>query len=92
MIKYRPHRGTLEEAMKLSKEFDSIDDMFLYIVDEWGRIGYGTLFEVGDLSLSESLGDDNRIGWKNCKYVLSKRIGEKTFEIPQCIGYCSVEI
>ena len=34
MVKYRPHRGTLDAAMLESREFNSIESMFKYIVED----------------------------------------------------------
>ena len=35
MIKYRPHRGLLTDAMAEMKTFDTIDEMFAFIVQDW---------------------------------------------------------
>jgi len=34
-IRYRPHRGSLEEAMLGYREFDSISQLLNYIVEDW---------------------------------------------------------
>ena len=70
MFIYRPHRGGLEEAMREKKVFNSKEEMFNNILAEW----HG-LISFEDLSLSEILGDDSRIGWKDCRYVLTQRCG-----------------
>ncbi len=86
MIKFRPHRDGLSEAMNEMEIFDSKEDMFNTIVINWdGFISYE------DLSISEDYGKDNRIDWKETRYVCTKRIGNETYDVPQCIGMCSIE-
>ena len=61
-IKYRPHRGGLEESMALQKEFQSIEEMFKYIENESYSSVLGIhLYKAEDLSIGESLGKDGRI-------------------------------
>ena len=91
MIKYRPHRGSLEDAMKEAREFVSIDEMYTHILDDWNSSGFGALFDKEDLSVSESLGEDERVGWKDFRYVCTSRMGNETYSQPQCIGMCSIE-
>ena len=52
MFKYRPHRGTLEDAMKEEKTFITMDQMFDYIVksDPFHSL------QKEDLSISDNLG------------------------------------
>lgn len=86
-VRYRPHRGSLEDSISLAKTFDSPSEMFDHIVEEWGG-----LIEKEDLSIGkEDWGPDPRIDWPNCHYVLTKRCGETTYDIPQCIGMCCYE-
>lgn len=89
MIKYRPHRGDLSEAMKEEKEFNSVEEMFKYIVEDWNK--NLEIFKISDLSLSEDKGKDERIDWKETRYICTKRIGEEAYNTPQCIGMCSIE-
>ena len=88
MIKYRPNRGSLDEAMAEEITFDSLDEMYNYIVLDWDS---GKLFTKDDLIVSENLGKDERIDWKECRNICTKRMGEKVYDIPQCIGMCSIE-
>ena len=91
-IKYRPHRGGLEESMALQKEFQSIEEMFKYIENEsYSSILGIHLYKAGDLSIGESLGKDDRIDWKETRYILTKRCGMVIYDTPQCIGMCSIE-
>lgn len=85
MIKYRPHRGSLDEAMKEYQEFDTIDEMIQYIVKDW--FGY---VSAEDISVGEIQGEDDRIGWKAWRYVLTSRVGDTHYDIPQCIGMCDL--
>ena len=91
MVKYRPHKGSLSESMGKEMEFKSIEEMFIHIVDDWGNWNGENVFEIGDLSLSEDKGKDERINWKETRYVCTKRMGEEVYNIPQCIGICSIE-
>ena len=101
MIKYRPHRGSLEHSLEQMKEFASLDEMKDWIVDEWTRtVNFGLEppftvlppFGVYDIVLGDELGDDDRIGWKNVRHVCVKRFGSedfmKEYGAAQCIGYC----
>ena len=91
MVKYRPHRGRLDDAMKLERSFDSLDSMYEFIVSEWNGLELGELFTKDDLSISEDLGKDDRIDWQECRYVCTKRMRDEIYEHPQCIGMCSIE-
>ena len=85
MVKYRPHRGSLADAMAEYKEFDSVDEMIHHIVHEWS--GY---ISAEDISIGENQGADDRIGWKAWRYVLTSRVGDTNYDIPQCIGMCDL--
>lgn len=91
MIKYRPHRGSLEDAMKEAREFVSIDEIYTHILDDWNSSGFGELFDKEDLCVSESLGEDERAGLKDFRYVCTSRMVSETYSQPQCIGMCSIE-
>lgn len=87
MFKYRPQRGTLEDAMKEAKEFITMDQMFDYIVksDPFHAL------QKEDLSISEDIGKDDRIDWVETRNVLTKRYGKDVYDTPQAIGWCSME-
>lgn len=87
MIKYRPHRGSLQSSMEKMQVFNTIEEMFDYIVntDSFHAI------DKEDLSITEDLGKDDRIDWIETRYILTKRYGAEEFEYPQCIGMCSIE-
>jgi len=86
MIKYRPHRGSLDESMIKMQSFNSIEEMFNAIEKEWN--GWVTF---ADLSITEDMGNDTRVNWKETRYVCTKRINNDEFNTPQCIGICSIE-
>ena len=93
MIKYRPHRGTLDKSMKEYREFDTVDDMKEFIADDWNS-KWGHLIDEEDIVIGESLGSDERIGWKSTRYVCTKRMGDEDYielyGVPQCIGMCDI--
>ena len=89
MVKYRPHRGGLDEAMRLYKEFDTKENMIDFICRD-----YDHMFEPSDVVISESQGEDKRIDWKSWRYVCVKRYGDddyiERYGVPQCIGMCDL--
>lgn len=89
-IKYRPHRGSLTESMDLQREFDSVENMFAFIVKD-SRFHGKELYAKEDLVIGENLGKDDRIDWKETRYILTKRCGMTIYITPQCIGMCSIE-
>lgn len=85
MIKYRPHKGGLSEAMEHYKEFNTIDEMKQHIVDYFdGMVKYE------DIIIGEIIGEDDRIGWKACRHVCTKAFGSEKYPIPQCIAWCDL--
>lgn len=88
MIIYRPHRGSLSEAMDEAKEFKDIQEMKEFIVKEWD--GY---FSVEDIVIEGKPTNDERIGWQDTRYVCSKRFGNQDniaiYGVAQCIGMCA---
>ena len=88
MILYRPHRGSLADAMAEMQTFESVQEMFEYIIETGKRIWGIAPYDIEDLSLSEIIGDEERIGWENVKYVLTRRYGRQVYDYPQCIGMC----
>ena len=89
MVKYRPDKGMLSESLKDEMEFGTIDQMYDYILEYWNY--WGAIFERSDLFVTKDYGKDDRIDWKELRYVCANRFGENKYDIPQCIGYCSIE-
>lgn len=79
MIRYRDHRGSLNESMKTQQLFKSIDQM-LSSIAIWHYVA------TGEIVLSREIGDrefsDDRIGWNKCHHVLVNGY---------CIGFCNIE-
>lgn len=89
MVLYRPHRGGFREAMERAKEFESVDSMKGYIVQEHTDEGMGPAFSVEDIVIGDEEKYDSRNGW-NTRYVCTKRYYIENFQIPQCIGMCDI--
>lgn len=90
-VKYRPHRGSLDKSMSEAKEFNSIDEMRDFLVSDWNGMGFGEIFTKDDIVVCDDRGKDERIDWKECRYVLVSRMGAIRYCPVQCIGYCSIE-
>jgi hypothetical protein len=90
MIIYRPHRGNLVDAMVEAKEFNNEQEMKEYVANQWD--GY---ISVSDIVIVDNPHNDDRIGWKDTRYVCTKRFGEQDnmvlYGVPQCIGMCATE-
>ena len=84
-IKYRPHRNSLDNAMKEMKTFRDIADMLRYIEKETRGC-----VSVSDIVISQSYGEDERIGWTSWRYVLTTRYGNDRYDTPQVIGMCDL--
>lgn len=88
MIIFRPHRGSLDDAMKEVKIFADYDNLKQYVVKDWNN-----LFTLKDVIIGSPEGDDDRIGWKDVRMVCITKLGEedymKKYGVPQCIGHCS---
>ena len=65
-IIYRPHRGGLDEAMALAKEFDSFEDLQKYIVEDMKQF---IRLNPQEIVSGGNPHEDNRIGWKDSDYL-----------------------
>ena len=97
-ILYRDHRGALDEAMKTMREYRTVDELKAGLAAAYNKLhhdlGYrGDAFSVEDVSISDDLGPDDRIGWPNTHYVCIRRMGDDDFVArfgsPQAIGFCA---
>ena len=88
-IIYRPHRGSLKDAMKEARVFQSVEEMKAYVAAEWERGNGLRLFEPEDVVISGEAMSDPRNGWEDTRYVCVKRMGSKVFDFPACIGMCA---
>lgn len=81
-ILYRPHCGSLSEAMAKAKEFISLEELFSYLVeDNKRRVGEKT-FDLEEIYVSYYCYDE-RIDWDT--YVVC--IINKEYRYPKGIGY-----
>lgn len=85
MIKYRPHRGGLNESMKEMKTFRNIANMLKHIEKETRGC-----VSMRDIVISNSYGEDKRIGWTSWRYVCTTKYADEEYDIPQCIGMCDL--
>jgi len=83
MIKYRDHRGGLDESMQTLKEFESIEDLKKYVIERSIKEGNPLRFvhmESSHIEIKEySDGPDKRIGWDKT-YIVIDNVGP--------IGFC----
>lgn len=96
MIIYRPHKGSLQESLEQAKEFETVEEMKMYIVEDWSEyyrsIGFKNQpFGIDDIVVDEETCDDDRCGWHDCRYVCVKRMGNEVYKTPQCIGMCATD-
>lgn len=96
MIVYRPHRGSLEDAMKEVKTFDNWYQMTHYIANNWNFAVGKKVIDSDDIVMDDKSVNDDRVGWKDVHMVLATRIGNDNFMEkygnPQCIGYCTYDV
>lgn len=96
MIKYRPNRHLLTDAMKEYKEFNTMEEMCDYIIknweDDWKNTNVNDRHSiVGVFVDPKDYGEDERIGWKHWRYILMiYREGEKCTCYP--CGYCDLGV
>lgn len=88
MYIYRPHKGSLADALREAQTFDTTEEMFNFIVEEWTLDGVA-LFSADDLTISRDWEADDRCLWNNLHMILTTHIRNQMFDEPQCIGYCT---
>lgn len=74
-MRFRPHRGSLIDAMKEEQELDGLQGLVDYVRDN-----YRDAVTTADIEATPYGGDDSRIGWKDVHIVTLKDWG--------VIGYC----
>jgi hypothetical protein len=88
MIIFRPNRGTLVDSIAEVKEFKNEEEMKSHIAKEFQ--GY---ISIDDILIGNEVFEDERIGWKDSRYVLTKRMGDDNYitlyGTPQAIGTCA---
>lgn len=91
MITYRPHRGSLKDAMAEARVFADAEEMKRWIVADSAK-AFGTpLFSIDDIVIGEDEIADARNGWADTHHVCVKRYGSEVYSVPQCIGMCATE-
>lgn len=95
MIIFRFHRGLLADSMETAKEFQTEEEMKEYIVSYYEKEYGFKLLDVDDIVINEETMNDDRIGWKDTRYVYTKRFMNENYMekygSPQCIGMCATE-
>lgn len=88
MIIYRPHRRSLADAMAEAQEFNNEQEMKEFIVKQWDDY-----FNIDDISIEGNPVNDDRNGWKDTRYICTRRFGEQDnialYGVPQCVGMCA---
>lgn len=96
MIIYRPHRGSLEDAMKEAEAFNNWYQMTQYIASKWNLAVGQKVISPDDIVMDTEPIDDKHTGWKDVHMVLVTRVGNENFiekyKNPQCIGYCTCDV
>jgi hypothetical protein len=78
--------------MEEAKEFKDANEMKRYIAEDWQKDwGEQATFSVDDITIDDRTVNDERIGWEDTRYVCVKRMGDKVYNIPQCIGMCATK-
>ena len=93
MIKYRPNRKNISAAIKEETIFDSMDELIKFLHSRYSSvsqfIGSKRPFEAHEIIISESYWDETSItGWHNVHKICVKRLIDKAYHVPHCIGYC----
>lgn len=91
MIIYRPHRGSLKDAMAEARVFQSVDEMKAWIVDSTMEVTGVLPFAEDDIVIGSDAVDDPRNGWRDTRYVCIKRFVTEEYDTPQCIGMCATD-
>lgn len=65
MIIFRPHRGTLDSAMKEAIEFSSLKDLLLFLIKEHNESYSFFKISTEDLSIKLYSNGDSRIKWND---------------------------
>ena len=71
MIIYRPHRGSLSDALSEAKEFSTWPELKEHVASDWNSFGFGQVTS-SDVTIKDDPLEDTRIGWKDTRMVLLK--------------------
>ena len=84
-ILYRPHCGTLSNAMLHVKEFSTLKEMLEYIVSETEEFRGKHAFDIEDIFI-RYYGYDKRIDWETYIVCVTRMFNER-YDHPQGIGF-----
>lgn len=79
MIAYRPHRGSLADAMKEARTFLNECQMKRYVANNWNLAIGRKVLDPEDIIIDSESTDDDRVGWKNVHMVCAARIGNEDY-------------
>jgi hypothetical protein len=79
MIAYRPHRGSLADAMKEARTFLNEWQMKRYVANNWNLAIGRKVLDTEDIIIDSESTDDDRVGWKNVHMVCAARIGNEDY-------------
>ena len=89
MIRYRPHRVTLNASLKDELLFSSADDMLSYISEHcqkiFNYIGSSKPFHPDDIMIDAAGVCNPMVGYQHEHRILIRRSRDV------CIGYCDME-
>lgn len=96
MIAYRPHRGSLKNALKETRVFANEYEMKQRIANEWNLTCGRKELNPENIVISQDEYSDYKSGWQRVHDVCVTKIGNRNFVdelgAVQCIGYCSYDI
>ena len=81
MIIYRPHRGSLSDALSEVKEFSTWQELKEYVASTWNSMGFGQVTS-SDVTIKTDSIMDERICWEDTRMVLLKGYP---------IGFCATQ-
>lgn len=71
MIIYRPHRGSLTDALSEVQEFSTWQELKEYVAADWNSMGCGQT-KSSDVIIKTDIILDDRIDWEDTRMVLCK--------------------
>lgn len=96
MIVYRPHCGSLKNALKEARVYENEYRMKQSIANEWNLTCGRKELNPENIVISQDGYSDYKSGWKNVHEVYVTKLGSKDLVnemgAMMCIGYCSYDI
>jgi hypothetical protein len=92
MIRYLPKCRYLSLSLRSEVTFETMEELIHFVYTNWSRVvsfmGAAEPFRKEEIIIGENLGDDARIGYKNVRQILVRRMKDNIYSAPMCIGYC----